>query len=99
MTEKLTGDVRETALQTFKTAGWTHDPIRDAISKTFKFKSFGQAFGFMTRTAMLAEKMNPHPEWSNVYSTVDVTLVTHSAGGLTDLDVTMARKMDMFFGA
>ena len=99
MTELLTDQARDDALNKLANSGWAHNPARDAISKQFKFKSFNEAFGFMTRCAMVAEKMNHHPEWSNVYNRVDVTLVTHSAGGLTDLDVTLAHKMDMFAGA
>jgi 4a-hydroxytetrahydrobiopterin dehydratase len=92
MTNKPTG----AALQSLIDTGWTHDAARDAIQKTYKFKNFSQAFAFMTRTAMLAEKTNHHPEWSNVYNTVDVTLITHSSGGLTELDTVMAAKMDLF---
>ena len=69
---------------------------RDAIVKTFQFKSFSQAWGWMNRVALLAEKMDHHPEWVNVYGRVDVTLSTHTAGGVTDKDITMARKMDAF---
>lgn len=74
--------------------GWTHDAARDAITKTFTFRNFIDAFGFMTRTALWAEKWNHHPEWSNVYKTVTVTLTTHDANGLTELDVKLATKMD-----
>ncbi|OYU62503.1 MAG: 4a-hydroxytetrahydrobiopterin dehydratase [Bradyrhizobium sp. PARBB1] len=74
--------------------GWTHDPARDAITKVFTFRNFVDAFGFMTRAALWAEKWNHHPEWSNVYKTVTVTLTTHDADGLTDLDVKLATKMD-----
>ncbi len=69
---------------------------RDAINKTFTFKSFNQAFAFMTRTALLAEKMDHHPEWFNVYKTVDVTLTTHDAGGVTELDIKLAKAMNRF---
>lgn len=96
MTEKLKSTARENALQTLADAGWSHDKSRDAIYKTFRFKSFNQAFGFMTRTAMAAEKMNHHPEWSNVYNKVEVTLITHSVDGLSNLDVALAAKMDRF---
>lgn len=68
---------------------------RDAIQRTFRFSDFTAAFGFMTRTALMAEKLDHHPEWFNVYSRVDVTLTTHDAGGVTELDVTLARLMDM----
>jgi 4a-hydroxytetrahydrobiopterin dehydratase len=74
--------------------GWSHDPGRDAISKTYQFKNFVEAFGFMTRVAIHAEKLNHHPEWSNVYKTVDVTLTTHDTSGLTELDVKLAQIMD-----
>lgn len=65
-----------------------------AISRNFTFANFNEAFGFMTRAALLAEKMNHHPEWSNVYKRVDVRLTTHDAGGVTELDLTMAEKMN-----
>ncbi len=74
--------------------GWSIVQGRSAIMKSFKFKSFGQAFGFMTEAALVAEKMDHHPEWFNVYSRVDVTLTTHSDGGITDLDVKLAKAMD-----
>ena len=92
MAEKLTGDARRTALA--KLAGWSEVEGRDAIAKTFTFKDFNAAFGFMTRVALVAEKLDHHPEWSNVYRTVNVTLSTHDAGGLTALDVQLAQAMD-----
>ncbi len=73
---------------------WTTAKKRDAISRRFKFDSFSQAFGFMTRVALRAEKMNHHPEWFNIYSTVDITLTTHSVGGLTKLDISLAGHID-----
>ena len=76
--------------------GWAEAKGRDAIVKTFQFKSFSQAWGWMNRVALLAEKMDHHPEWVNVYGRVDVTLSTHTAGGVTEKDITMARKMDVF---
>ncbi|MEY4697908.1 MAG: putative pterin-4-alpha-carbinolamine dehydratase, partial [Pseudomonadota bacterium] len=66
----------------------------DALTRTYVFRNFIEAFGFMTRAALWAEKWNHHPEWSNVYKTVTVTLTTHDAGGLTELDVKLASKMD-----
>ena len=69
---------------------------RSAISKRFKFKNFNGAFGFMTRAALVAEKMNHHPEWSNVYGSVDVRLSTHDAGGITERDIKLAKAMDRF---
>lgn len=74
--------------------GWTRAGGRDAISRTFTFRNFSEAFGFMTRVALAAEKLDHHPEWSNVYRTVDITLATHDAGGLTELDFTLARRID-----
>ena len=76
--------------------GWRDAEDRDALSKTFTFKNFNQAFGFMTRSALLAEKMNHHPEWFNVYKTVEVSLTTHDAGGVTELDLRMAKAMDRY---
>lgn len=71
------------------------DGERDAIQRTYKFADFNTAFGFMTRAALMAEKLDHHPEWFNVYNRVDVTLTTHDSDGVTDLDVTLARLMDM----
>jgi 4a-hydroxytetrahydrobiopterin dehydratase len=76
--------------------GWSRTGDREAINKSFKFKDFNAAFGFMARVALIAEKMDHHPEWFNVYDRVDVTLATHDADGVTELDVTMARAMDRF---
>ena len=75
--------------------GWPNTEDRDAIQKTFTFKSFNQAFSFMTRVAMEAEKANHHPEWFNVYNRVDVTLSTHDAGGITEKDIKLAQFMEM----
>ena len=75
--------------------GWSDAEDRDAIQKTFTFKSFNQAFSFMTRVAMEAEKANHHPEWFNVYNRVDVTLRTHDAGGITEKDIKLAQFMEM----
>lgn len=92
MADKLSDEDRATALQELQ--GWTEVEGRDAIQRTFKFKNFNQAFGFMSRVAMQAEKMDHHPEWFNVYATVEVTLSTHDAAGLTELDVKLARFMN-----
>ena len=76
-------------------SGWSRVEARAAIFKSFKFKSFRAAFGFMTQAALVAEKMDHHPEWFNVYNRVDVTLSTHTAGGVTALDVELAKAMDL----
>ena len=78
--------------------GWQAAESRDALVKSFRFEDFNAAFGFMTRVALLAEKMDHHPEWSNVYNRVDVLLATHEAGGVTERDVEMARFMDAAAG-
>ena len=75
--------------------GWADASGRDAITKAYQFKSFSQAWGWMSRVALLAEKMDHHPEWANTYGRVEVTLATHSAGGVTAKDVALARKMDI----
>lgn len=94
MTEKLSDTARKTTLEPILQNGWSMTEGRDAIHKTFKFKNFVEAFGFMTRVAIWAEKWDHHPEWSNVYNTVEVTLTTHDVGGLSALDVKLARKID-----
>jgi 4a-hydroxytetrahydrobiopterin dehydratase len=91
---KLTGDARKQALAGLPQ--WKEADGRDAISRRFTFKDFVEAFGFMARVALTAEKMDHHPEWSNVYKTVDVTLSTHDAGGLTEKDVALAKAMDAY---
>jgi 4a-hydroxytetrahydrobiopterin dehydratase len=92
MAEKLTGEARKSALG--KLSGWGETAGRDAISKKFVFENFNAAFGFMTRVALVAEKLDHHPEWFNVYKIVEVTLSTHDAGGVTELDVKLAQAMD-----
>ena len=89
---KLTAEARTAALA--RLSGWTEVSGRDAITRKFTFKDFNQAFGFMTRAALVAEKMDHHPEWFNVYKTVEVTLSTHDAGGVTELDIKLAEAMD-----
>jgi 4a-hydroxytetrahydrobiopterin dehydratase len=91
---KLEGTARKAALGSL--SGWREVQGRDAITRKFVFADFNQAFGFMTRVALVAEKMDHHPEWFNVYKTVEVTLSTHDAGGLTDRDVALAKTMDGF---
>ena len=94
MTDTLAGPERDAALRPLLDAGWQMAPGREAITKTFKFKDFADAFGWMTRVAIHAEKLNHHPEWSNVYNSVHVTLTTHDAGGLTSLDVKLAKVLE-----
>jgi 4a-hydroxytetrahydrobiopterin dehydratase len=96
MAQKLSSEARSRALARLK--GWSDVDSRDAIHKKFVFADFNAAFGFMTRAALVAEKMDHHPEWSNVYKTVEVTLSTHDAGGLTELDVKLAEAMDKLAG-
>ncbi|WP_121629171.1 4a-hydroxytetrahydrobiopterin dehydratase [Tropicibacter alexandrii] len=94
MTEKLSDTARKTVLAPLLENGWAMVEGRDAISKTFKFKDFTEAFGWMTRAAFFAEKWDHHPEWANTYNTVQVTLTTHDVDGLSSLDAKLARKMD-----
>jgi 4a-hydroxytetrahydrobiopterin dehydratase len=96
MAEKLEGTARQAALA--ELTDWAALEDRDAISRTFKFKTFNEAYGFMTRVALKAERMNHHPEWFNVYNRVEVTLTTHDCGGLSELDVTLAKFMDKAAG-
>ena len=96
MPNKLTQIERNDELLSLLNNDWKIVDNRDAIFKKFKFKSFIQAFSWMTSVAIIAEKMDHHPEWSNVYSTVEVTLTTHSADGLTKLDLALAGKMDLY---
>jgi 4a-hydroxytetrahydrobiopterin dehydratase len=92
MATKLSGAQRTQALAGLE--GWREVEGRDAITKSYRFADFSVAFAFMTRAALMAEKMDHHPEWFNVYNRVDVTLATHDAGGVTELDVKMASFMD-----
>ncbi|WP_170772873.1 4a-hydroxytetrahydrobiopterin dehydratase [Ruegeria lacuscaerulensis] len=94
MTELLSTETRGPLLDPLFQTGWTMVEGRDAITKTFTFKNFVQAFGWMTQVAIFAEKWNHHPEWFNIYNRVEVTLSTHDVGGLSALDAKLARKMD-----
>ena len=98
MTDKLTDTERTEQIEPLLGTGWTMVEGRDAIHKTFVFKNFVEAFGFMTRAAIWAEKWNHHPEWSNVYKTVEVTLTTHDADGLSALDAKLGAKLDALAG-
>ena len=92
MPKKLEGAARTSSLK--ELPQWREVPGRDAITRKFEFANFNEAFGFMTRVGLLAEKMDHHPEWFNVYNKVEVTLATHDAGGVTENDVKMAKAMD-----
>ena len=96
MSERLSEAERKELLPSLQ--GWSMVEGRDAIHKRFTFKNFSEAFGWMCRVALAAEKLDHHPEWLNVYRTVDVTLSTHDAGGLTRRDVDLARTMDRMAG-
>jgi len=96
MAERLSAEARKAALKGLP--GWTETPGREAIARTFIFKDFNEAFGFMARAALVAEKSDHHPEWRNVYTTVEVVLATHDAGGVTELDVKLAEAMDRIAG-
>ena len=97
MVERLSAEARAAALA--KLNGWSDVPGRDAIARTFTFKDFNEAFGFMTRAALVAEKSDHHPEWRNVYKTVEVVLATHDAGGVTSRDIALAEAMNKIAGA
>ena len=93
MVDRLSEAERKSALQ--ELPGWSEVDGRDAIERTFIFKNFSEAFGFMTRAALVAEKNDHHPEWRNVYKTVEVVLSTHDAGGVTERDIQLARAMNL----
>ena len=90
----LTEAERQAALPALGESGWGGVPARDGIRKILKFRNFSEAWGFMARVALAAEKANHHPEWSNVYNVVDITLTTHDCHGLSALDIDLARRID-----
>lgn len=94
MSDKLSDEEREQDLAPLLQNGWDMVDGRDAITKRFTFRNFVDAFGWMTRAAIWSEKWNHHPEWSNIYKHVDVTLASHDVDGLSARDVKLARKMD-----
>ncbi len=96
MVERLSAEARQAALKGL--SGWTEVQGREAIARTFVFKDFNEAFGFMARAALVAEKRDHHPEWRNVYKTVEVVLATHDAGGVTARDVELAAAMNAIAG-
>lgn len=93
MVEKLTGSARTRALADL--SAWREVAGRDAIRRDFKFGDFSEAFGFMARVALAAERMDHHPEWSNVYNKVEITLATHDCGGVSERDIALARVIDL----
>lgn len=92
MTQKLSAELRVNGL--LELPNWQEVKGRDAIHRTFKFRNFREAFAFMTQAALMSEKLDHHPEWSNTYNSVEVVLTTHSANGLTELDIKLATYMD-----
>ena len=96
MAELLSAEARKSALQGL--SGWTEASGREAIARTFTFKDFNEAFGFMARAALVAEKNDHHPEWRNVYKTVEVVLATHDAAGVTRRDIELATAMNAIAG-
>ncbi len=98
MADLLSPDDRNAALPLLGDSGWSALTDRDAIRKVWKFRSFSEAWAFMSRAALMAEKLNHHPEWRNAYNVVDVVLTTHDCHGLSDLDLRLARAMDGFAG-
>lgn len=94
MVEKLSIEARREALASL--SGWGEVEGRDAIEKSYEFKSFSQAWAFMSRVALAAEKLNHHPEWFNVYNRVDILLSTHDCDGLSELDIKLAKRIDAF---
>jgi 4a-hydroxytetrahydrobiopterin dehydratase len=99
MADLLSPEARLTDLPPLGETGWGAVKSRDAIRKVWKFRNFSEAWGFMSRAALAAEKLNHHPEWSNKFNIVDVTLITHDCDGLSDLDVKLATLMDKAAGA
>lgn len=90
----ISPEEREAALRDL--SGWNYDEARRGIARSFRFRDFSAAFGFMTRAALAAEQADHHPEWSNVWNRVDIFLTTHSAGGLTQKDIELAKRIDAF---
>ncbi|CAF0795723.1 unnamed protein product [Didymodactylos carnosus] len=97
MSVRLEADERDQSLRELVENGWTLNDVQDTINKTFKFDDFNSAFGFMTRVALLAEKLKHHPEWTNIYNKVDVKLTTHDLKALSKSDVQMALFMDHIY--
>jgi 4a-hydroxytetrahydrobiopterin dehydratase len=92
MAERLSADARKAAVKAL--SGWSEVAGREAIARVFTFRNFNEAFGFMARVALVAEKNDHHPEWRNVYKTVEVVLATHDAGGVTERDIRLAEAMN-----
>ena len=96
MVEKLEGEARDAALAALP--GWRFDAARNGIARSFKFRDFSEAFAFMARTALAAEQADHHPEWSNVWNRVDISLTTHSDDGLTSKDISLAAEIEAIVG-
>lgn len=96
MVEKLSPDAVKSALA--ELVNWSHDETNDAIVRHFRFENFSQAFGFMSRVALAAEKAGHHPDWSNSYADVEIRLLTHDAGGLSHKDIDLAHQIDVLLG-
>ncbi len=94
MSDRLDGESRRKALARLSGSGWTEAEGRDAVVKTFRFGNFAEAWGWMTQMAIVAERMNHHPEWFNAYNRVEVTLTSHDVGGLSERDIALADRMD-----
>ena len=92
--KKISSDEKEKYLEPFLKTGWFYLSERDAITKKYTFANFVEAFGWMSKAAMVSEKLNHHPEWSNVYNNVEVTLTSHDINGLSNLDLELASKLD-----
>ena len=96
MAHRIEAQEIQTQVKTLKEWTYQNKSGRDELQKSFKFKNFGEAFGFMSRVALLAEKADHHPEWFNVYNKVDITLTTHDAGGISEKDFALAKEIDKF---
>lgn len=97
MVARLAGEIRRAAISGLD--GWSEAEGRDAIRKSFRFADFSAAWGFMSRVALVAEKMDHHPEWSNVWNRVEIALSTHDAGGLSERDIRLAKAIDALTSA
>ena len=95
--KKISNDEKEKVLEPLLNTGWVYLSERDAITKKYTFSNFVEAFGWMSKAAIVSEKLNHHPEWSNIYKNVEVTLTSHDIDGLSNLDLELASKLDALF--